>query len=170
VREPGAAKSLGEQLGGTIERDDSGRFYLVTRLGRMPMPMVAEGLRKIATLVQLESNGWLSPGATLFWDEPEVNLNPVLMDNVVGAVLALARNGVQVFLATHSYLILREIEVQAGKAGRYCYHSLFREGDEVRAAQAASYLDIRPNAIERQYAELYDRTIEKQLQAAEAGP
>lgn len=96
-----------DQLGGTIERDDSGRFYLATDMGRMPMPMVAEGLRKIATLVQLRQNGWLSRGATLFWDEPEVNLNPALMDNMVGAILALARNGVQVFLATHSYLILR---------------------------------------------------------------
>jgi hypothetical protein len=48
------------------------------------MPMVAEGLRKIATLVQLQRNGWLIPGTTLFWDEPETNLNPVLMDEVVG--------------------------------------------------------------------------------------
>src|SRR5205823_3939779 len=112
---------LAELLGGQIERDDSGRFYLVTELGRMPMPMVAEGLRKIATLVQLQRNGWLSPGATLFWDEPEVNLNPLLMDNVVAAILALARSGVQVFLATHSYLILREIEVQAGKTDQFRY-------------------------------------------------
>ena len=29
-----------------IERDDAGRFYLANQLGRLPMPMVAEGLRK----------------------------------------------------------------------------------------------------------------------------
>ena len=70
---------LARLLNGKIDRDDTGRFYLVTEAGRLPMPMVAEGLRKIATLVQLERNGWLTSGTTLFWDEPEVNLNPVLM-------------------------------------------------------------------------------------------
>jgi ABC-type arginine transport system ATPase subunit len=127
------------------------------------MPMVAEGLRKVATLIQLQRNGWLSRGSTLFWDEPEVNLNPVLMDNIVAAILELARTGVQVFLATHSYLILREIEVQATKSDKFRYFSLLKTDSGVEAHPADSYLEIRPNAIERHYAELYDRGIDKQL-------
>lgn len=155
-------------LGGTIDRDDSGRFYLVTSQGRMPMPMVAEGLRKVATLIQLQQNGWLSPGSTLFWDEPEVNLNPVLMDNVVAAILKIARSGVQVFLATHSYLILREIEVQATKSDIFRYFSLLKSDTGVEAHPADSYLDIRPNSIERHYSELYDRGLDKRLATLDA--
>jgi hypothetical protein len=162
-----AGDTLANLLGGDIERDDDGRFYLVTDLGRLPMPLVAEGLRKIATLVQLQRNGWLSEGTTLFWDEPEVNLNPILMDEVIGAILALARTGVQVFLATHSYIILREIEVQAQKSDRLRFFSLVRTDQGVRVNPANSYLEIEPNAIERQYGDLYDRGIEKRLHSLE---
>ena len=105
-------EGISELLGGELEYEEStGRFYLVTRRrDDLPMPLVAEGLRKIATLVRLAQNGWLTPGTTLFWDEPEVNLNPLLMGEVVGAILSLARQGIQVFLATHSYVILKELD------------------------------------------------------------
>jgi energy-coupling factor transporter ATP-binding protein EcfA2 len=44
---------LAELLGGKLEQDERGRFYLNTPIGRQPMPMVAEGLRRIAALVRL---------------------------------------------------------------------------------------------------------------------
>ena len=119
-------ETLARLLDGDIDRDEQGRFYLVNALGRLPMPMVAEGLRKIATLVQLERNGWLLPGTTLFWDEPEVNLNPILMDEVVGAILSLTRRGVQVFLATHSYVILKELDLQTRKGDSVRYFAFQR--------------------------------------------
>ena len=152
-------KSLARLLVGEIDRDDQGRFYLVTALGRLPMPMVAEGLRKIATLVQLERNGWLSPGTTLFWDEPEVNLNPVLMGEVVSAILSLTRRGVQVFLATHSYVILKELDLQTrkGDAVRYFAFQPGSEGTTVNATDEFALLT--PNPILDQYDSLYDREL-----------
>ena len=123
------------------------------------MPMVAEGLRKIATLVQLDQNGWLVPGTTLFWDEPEVNLNPVLMDEVVAAILSLARRGVQVFLATHSYVILKEIDLQARKsdAVRYFAFQPNKQGTVIQATE--DFSQLTPNSILDQYASLYDREL-----------
>jgi len=152
-------ETLARLLGGEIERDDQGRFYLVNTLGRLPMPMVAEGLRKIATLVQLERNGWLSPGTTLFWDEPEVNLNPILMDEVVGAILSLTRRGVQVFLATHSYVILKELDLQTrkGDAVRYFAFQPGVEGTTVNATE--DFALLAPNPILDQYDSLYDREL-----------
>jgi len=153
------SKPFARLLKGEIERDDAGRFYLVTKQGRLPMPMVAEGLRKIATLVQLERNGWLSPGATLFWDEPEVNLNPVLMGEVVGAILALSRQGVQVILATHSYVILKELELQANQEDQVRYFS-FQPGENGTTVNATEEFSlIAPNPILDQYASLYDREL-----------
>jgi len=146
-------------LNGEIERDDQGRFYLVSAQGRLPMPMVAEGLRKIATLVQLERNGWLSPGTTLFWDEPEVNLNPLLMDEVVGAVLSLARRGVQVFFATHSYVILKELDLQTRKGDTVRYFA-FQPGAEGTTVNATNdFALLKPNPILDQYDSLYDREL-----------
>lgn len=150
---------LAHLLGGTIERDDAGRFYLANQLGRLPMPMVAEGLRKIATLVQLERNGWLVSGTTLFWDEPEVNLNPILMGEIVGAILALTRRGVQVFLATHSYVILKELDLQTGKEDTVRYFAFQPGADGTTISATEDFALIAPNPILDQYASLYDREL-----------
>ncbi len=164
-----ADEPLARLLNGEIERDDAGRFYLATRQGRLPMPMVAEGLRKIATLVQLERNGWLASGTTLFWDEPEVNLNPILMGAVVGAILALTRRGVQVFLATHSYVILKELDLQAQRedAVRFFAFQPGENGTTIRATE--DFALIAPNPILDQYASLYDRDLTRSTGRSRAG-
>ena len=159
-RTPIPMESLSELLGGTLEYDQSSsRFYLMTALGRLPMPLVSEGLRKIATLVRLAQNGWITPGTTLFWDEPEVNLNPKLMDEVIGAIFALTRAGVQVFLATHSYVILKELDLQARQADSVRFFGFQRNeaGTTVNATDDFTLLD--PNSILDQYNSLYDREL-----------
>ncbi len=150
------SETLGAILGGSIEEDNE-RFYLRTPQGRHPMPLVAEGLRKIATLHQLLRNGWLRPGSVLFWDEPEVNLNPVLMDEVVGALLALARSGVQVFLATHSFVILKELDLQSEAVGAQVRYFAFARAEGSTTIHAADdYALLHPNPISRQFDRLYD--------------
>jgi predicted ATPase len=85
------------------------------------------------------------------------------MDELIEAVLTLARTGVQVFIATHSYIILRELEVQARKSDQVRYFAFARTENGVAVSSAQSYLDIDPNPIERQYSDLYDRGIAKRL-------
>ena len=156
------SKSLSGLLDGAIEYDDfDGRFYLVMPLGRIPMPMVAEGLRKIATLVRLLENGWLAPGAVLFWDEPEVNLNPVLMDNIIKALLALARQNVQIFLATHNYVILKELDLQATEQDSIRFFSFKRGRTGTQVTTADEFTALEPNPILSHYASLYDRDIRR---------
>jgi len=156
-------------LKGTITSDDNGRFYLQRGEHRIPMPMMAEGLRKVATLIKLVQNGHLEPGATLFWDEPETNMNPALMDEIAQAILALAGNGVQVFIATHSYLLLKELEVWNRSNVPLRFFALEATEDRgVVVHPADTYLDLSPNPIERQYAELYDREIQREIERSQA--
>jgi predicted ATPase len=77
----------------------------------MEMPLVAEGLRKMAMLARLISSGVLLEQGYLFWDEPESNLNPKLIKVIAASILAIAASGVQVFLATHSLFLLRELQL-----------------------------------------------------------
>jgi predicted ATP-dependent endonuclease of OLD family len=77
----------------------------------MEMPLVAEGLRKLAMLAQLIAVGALEKDGYLFWDEPEANLNPRLIKVVAKVILQLAQAGIQVFIATHSLFLLRELEI-----------------------------------------------------------
>jgi AAA15 family ATPase/GTPase len=51
----------------------------------------------------------------LFWDEPEANLNPLLIKELAKSILSLSSSGIQVFLATHSLFLLREIEILASQ-------------------------------------------------------
>jgi len=97
-------------MGGGIvlERD---RFYLRTSSGKMEMPLVAEGLRKLGMVARLIATGTLLDNGYLFWDEPEANLNPRLIKGVAQTILDLGRNGIQVFIATHSLFLLREFEI-----------------------------------------------------------
>ena len=100
-------------MGGKVQVDAaSGRFYLQqSGEGRMEMPLVAEGLRKIAMLARLISTGTLLEQGYLFWDEPESNLNPKLIKAVAASIVTVANSGVQVFIASHSLFLLRELEM-----------------------------------------------------------
>ncbi len=103
-------------LGGKI-KIDNGRFYLVEDGGsRFEISLVAEGFRKLGAVAYLLANGTLSKQSILFWDEPETNLNPAYMARVAELLVSIARNGTQVFVATHSLFIMRELSMLLGKA------------------------------------------------------
>ncbi len=90
----------------------NGRFYLKrVDTGYMEMPLLAEGLRKIAMIAILISTGALLEKGWLFWDEPESNLNPKLIRLVASTILHLCNSGIQVFVATHSLFFARELEI-----------------------------------------------------------
>lgn len=99
-------------LGGKVTLQGN-RFYVDRKDGLMEAHLVAEGLRKIAGLAHLVLNGSLTMNAVLFWDEPEANLNPRLVSLVVDLLLALCKQGVQIFVTTHDYLLSHKLSLLA---------------------------------------------------------
>jgi energy-coupling factor transporter ATP-binding protein EcfA2 len=102
---------LEEAMGGTIELYKGDRFYLHLPSGTMEMHLVAEGLRKLATIARLIATASLLDKGYLFWDEPEANLNPKIIKTVAKTILQIAQNVIQVFIATHSLFLLRELHI-----------------------------------------------------------
>jgi predicted ATPase len=135
----------------------------------MSSGMTAEGFRKIGVLQRLLSNGSLNPGTTgpLLWDEPESNLNPKLMKDLVQALLELARNGQQVILATHDYVLLKwfDLLTKKGKGDHVVFHRLYREegSDLVQRESQADYNIVGRSAISNTFAELYDEDVKRAL-------
>lgn len=131
--------------------------------------MTAEGFRKIGVLQRLLGNGSLNPGTAgpLLWDEPESNLNPKLMKDLVLALLELARNGQQIVLATHDYVLLKwfDLLIDKGKGDQVRYFSLYRDvpTQEVKVAKTGDYLDIEPNPIDDAFAYLINQEIENDM-------
>lgn len=150
---------LNQVLGGELIVD-SERFYLQSKIGKQSITLAAEGVRKIALLRRLLEVGALEPGTTLFWDEPEVGLNPKLMDELVKALILLARSGVQIFLTTHSYVILKELDLQIAEDDPIRYF-LFEptESSGTKVTPFDTLSEVHPNPILEQYNDLYDREI-----------
>lgn len=126
---------LEQAMGGAIELDRNGRFYLtIPGQGRMEMPLVAEGLRKLAMLARLIATGSVLDKGYLFWDEPEANLNPRLIKQVANTMLQLGQSGIQVFIATHSLFLLRELHIllnsPAFKGAKAGFFGLQQPSDE----------------------------------------
>ncbi len=138
-------------------------FHLKNRDGELEFTLLAEGIRKLALLWLLVQNGTLLEGSTLFWDEPEANLNPAMMRTVVEILLLLQRSGVQVFVATHDYVILKQFDLLKKKEDRVSYHALFADAGStgVKIASTDEYALIEPNAIADTFSDLYDRDIQR---------
>ncbi len=107
-----ALAQLQAAMGGTVKIEGN-RFVFVPTgsTDGLPINLYAEGLRKFGTLWQLLRNGSLTPETTLFWDEPEANLNPALLKKLAAVLAALARQGFQIILATHSLFLLKELHI-----------------------------------------------------------
>lgn len=133
-------------MGGSVELDKSGRFYLNLASGSMEMHLVAEGLRKLATLARLIANGSLLDKGYLFWDEPESNLNPKIVKTVAKAILQIAASGIQVFIATHSLFLLRELHIlqqqEFKKLDTRCFGLHFRIDGAVTVNQGPTMDDV----------------------------
>lgn len=145
-------KPLEEAMGGKVVLDTNGRFYLsLPGQGKMEMSLVAEGFRKLAMVARLISTGSLLDKGYLFWDEPEANLNPRLVKLIAQVILHLCQNGIQVFIATHSLFLLRELEIlsheKAYKSIPQRFFALIPGDDGVKVEQGNAVEDLRSLVI-----------------------
>ena len=154
---------LQELIGGKITVIDE-EFFLSNERGDLIFDLVAEGWRKLGLLWLLIRNGTLQKGSVLFWDEPEASLNPKVFKVVIEVLLELQRAGVQVFFATHDYVILKELDLQMTEEDAVAFHSLYRDEEgEIACRSTGRYLEIHPNSIDEAFDDLYDREIERSL-------
>jgi hypothetical protein len=152
---------LEETMGGGVELDRNGRFYLRSASGRMEMTLVAEGLRKLAMLARLIATGALLDKGCLFWDEPEANLNPRIIKRVARSIVGLSKGGIQVFIATHSLFLLRELEMLlATDPLDVRFVGLHMEEDGVTVQQGSSVEDMGSIAALEEELEQSDRFLE----------
>ena len=107
-------KGLEDDLGVRVRYID-GKFSIFFKKEKklIPSAITAEGLKKLGQLTYLIQNGSLTKDTILFWDEPETNLNPRYIKIVAKFLQTLAKNGVQIFVATHDYLLVHLLSLDA---------------------------------------------------------
>lgn len=120
----------------------------------------AEGFRKFGTLYRLLETGTLIPfvSGPLLWDEPEANMNPILLKSLVEILLELARNNQQIIIATHEFVLLKWLGLLSDndKEQHVVYHALYRDKDsgEIKIESTDDYRQLNNNAIATSYNEL----------------
>ncbi len=151
-------------LGGKVFVKEE-HFFLSQSGNEIEFSLVAEGLRKLALLWLLVGNGSIDEASILLWDEPESNLNPSLMRYLVETLIEFQRAGVQVFVATHSYVVLSEFALSVSKGDRIRYYSMFADASsgETVCRTSDDFDTIDPNLIVDTVAGLYDRDVRRTL-------
>lgn len=152
---------LESPLGGKVVRQGD-RFFVQKVDGELEISLEAEGLRKLATVLQLLYVGALEPGCLLLWDEPEANMNPRLVLVMKELLLSLARAGVQILLATHDYLLSRELSLAAEYEGAgdlvrfFCLHKPTPDAP-VQVESGATLSDLPHDPLVAEFSAQYDR-------------
>jgi ABC-type hemin transport system ATPase subunit len=165
--------SLESTLGGRVMLKND-RFYIVRPDGEREITLEAEGLRKLAMVLHLIANGQIEPGGYLFWDEPEANMNPRLVLVMRDLLLGLADAGVQVFVATHDYLLSRELSLVTEYGDRpdrlrfFCLHKATPDGS-VAVEEGATLVDLEHNPIVAEFAAHYARENERFVSSSHEG-
>lgn len=135
-------------------------FYLKKGSSKQEFNLVAEGIRKMALLWQLVKNGTLEKGSVLFWDEPEANINPKYISVIAELLLELQRDGVQIFISTHDYMLAKYFEVRKTCDNSVLFHSLHKENNSVKITSGRKFGELKNNIIissfESLLKEIYD--------------
>jgi len=128
----------------------------------IPFLSEAEGYRKLGLLWKLIENKHIDEGTVLFWDEPEANINPQLIPDLVEILLELSRNGVQIFIASHDYFLPKYFEVLAKEEDSVAFHSLYKTDNEgVKCESSTNFESLKTNPINATLDKLIDKMISK---------
>jgi predicted ATPase len=157
-------KDIYNIIGGTVSND--GEEFYVQRDGiekRIPFSMEASGYRKFGLLATLIRNEQIKSGTALFWDEPENSLNPELVPVLVNILLELSRNGVQIFMATHSEILARYFAINQQKGDSVMFTTLYKDGEQIKKDTSNRFDLLEPNNLTTEPVKLYEKEIVKGL-------
>lgn len=114
-----ARQSLISLLGGKLEFDSSKKEWrFKDRKNReYEISLTSEGVKKLSILELLLGNHYLSRDSVIIIDEVEANLHPALINKFMEIVVELSQAGVQFFIASHSYFVIKRLYVLAHQKG-----------------------------------------------------
>jgi predicted ATPase len=151
-------------INGEPENDGQNFFIKHPNIDKpVPFSMEASGYRKFGLLATLIRNEQIKSGSVLFWDEPENSLNPELVPVLVNILLELSRNGVQMFLATHSEIFASYFSVNRQKNDIVMFYSLYKDGEQIKTSAGDRFDLLEPNNLTAEPVNLYEKEIERGL-------
>ena len=112
-----ARKSLKTTIGGRIGYDEKRKawYFYGENNKKFDLSITSEGIKKISILDALLGNHYLSKGSIVIIDEAEANLHPEMIARFIDIIYELAKGGLQFFISSHSYFVIKKLYVLAQK-------------------------------------------------------
>lgn len=110
-----ARKSLTDAIGGRLEYDENQNEWLFRDANRhiVEINLTSEGIKRLSILDVLLGNHFLTRESVVIIDEAEANLHPALVCRFMEILVMLAKAGLQIFLSSHSYFVIKSLYVLA---------------------------------------------------------
>lgn len=161
-------KNLEDLFEGKIEQTGQKEQPFIFKKGnqQFAMQQTAEGIKKIGILTTLITNRQLGKGTILFMDEPETALHPDAVRQMVEMLVAMSRAGVQIFIATHSYFVIKQMAncAKRDKLNISCWN-LSKENGKLVNNSFQNLIDgvLPSNTIIDEAIRMYDQEIDIDL-------
>lgn len=163
-------KSLEKLFDGKIEQTGQSDQPFIFKKGnqKFAIQQTAEGIKKIGILTTLITNRQLGKGTILFMDEPETALHPDAVRQMVEMLVATSKVGVQIFIASHSYFVIKQLAncAKRDELNIRCWNLERQPGHPVKNSFHNLIDGILPsNSIIDEALEMYDEEININLNA-----
>lgn len=157
-------KKLVELFEGKIEQTDNREQPFIFKKGnqQFTMQQTAEGIKKIGVLTTLIANQELRKNTILFMDEPETALHPDAIRKLIEMLVIISQTGVQVFLASHSYFVIKQLAICAKRDNiNTLYWNLVKEPKSTVKNSFHNLSDgiLPENAIIKESIDMFDQEI-----------
>jgi predicted ATPase len=159
---PNAAKVIEKIktiIGGDIVYENDTFFIIKENGEKISFSFEASGFRKFGLLLKLLRNGLLEKDTILFWDEPENSLNPEILPDLVNILLELQKNGVQIFIATHSYAFARWFELNVTKDNTLKFFNMRKTEIGIEYDTADTYSKLKQSVLEDAGDKLFNAVV-----------
>ena len=142
-------KTLENQIGGKTFFDEKDGTFWIQKANNINIPFTseAEGYKKLGLLWQLIMNKSITENTVLLWDEPEANLSRLHTSALVDMLIELSRHGVQVFIATHDYNLMKYFSIKKKNSDQVAFISLYKGDEGIVCEYEDDYDLLKHNAI-----------------------
>jgi hypothetical protein len=146
---------------GKVKREDD-EFIFQKGSKKFSMSQTAEGVKKIGLMTHLIRNRHIQSDSILFFDEPAAHLHPQATLDFVRMLYEMSKADIQLFIATHSYVVLKQFELLARQHGEQMPLCVLEPREEDGIDQSfADLSDMIPsNSIVDASVDLFERDLD----------
>ena len=110
-----AREIVSSMVGGRLEYNEDKKEWQFRDNNRKvyEVATTSEGVKKLSILDILLDNRYLDNQSVIIIDELEANLHPSMISQFLDAIFMLADSGIQFFISSHSYFVIKRLYIQA---------------------------------------------------------